>query len=248
MILLGLDLETTGFDFEKDHILELGMVLIDSEKPKPLVQESLFLYHKDYPIEVPAEAQAVNQIEMENVKKWGVAPTAALSLLYDICQRLPIDAIVAHNGNGFDRPMLLAKFKQYLPTALGRFEKYPWIDTRLDIEYDPKIQTRKLVHLAAEHGFLNPFPHDALSDIHTMFKILKQYNIEKVFKRSLEPTLVVRAMVSYEERQLAKDRRFQWQELDGKIYKNCWIKKIKAGDLEAETKAAIFPISIIQEG
>ena len=52
---------------------------------------------------------------------------------------------------------------------------------------DEKIKTRSLPYLAADHGFLNPFPHRALFDVMTMIQIAGMYDINEILKYADSP-------------------------------------------------------------
>jgi len=78
----------------------------------------------------------------------------------------------------------------------------------VDVPSPPQITTRKLAHLAAEHGFLNPFAHRAVFDVLTMLKILSCYPIENVIISSNQPLMKLVALVAFDGRYKAKARGF----------------------------------------
>jgi DNA polymerase-3 subunit epsilon len=240
--LLGLDLETTGLDIKADRIIKLGMILIDTGGKAPLFEKEWTLWHDDYP-PISESAYQTHGIEEKDAREFGSSPVAFYPELSRFINRSGVDYIVAHNGNHFDFPMLDGNANAYDPSVRSLFDHIPKIDTATDIPYPPSIQTRKLSYLAAEHGFLNPFPHSTLSDIRTMFEILKRYPLEVVIERAKSETIQIHAKVVFETRQLAKDKRFYW---DGPTQR--WLKKIKACDFDAEVASAEFEIKIIKEG
>jgi DNA polymerase-3 subunit epsilon len=145
-------------------------------------------------------------------------------------------AVVAHNGTGFDKPMLQAHIDRcgVIPPEI------PWIDTAMDVPYPPQITTRKLVHLAAEHGFLNPFAHRAQFDVLTMLTILQRYDIATVLDTARQPNITVIAQVSFDEREKAKSRGYRWDKVT-----TSWRKTIKLNQLDAERAQAGFEIITI---
>ena len=96
----------------------------------------------------------------------------------------------------------------------------------------PAITTRKLTHLAAEHGFLNPFPHRAVSDVLTMLKVLSHYDIAPVLESARQPSFTVKACVSYDDREKAKARGYRWD-----AARKIWTKIVKGHRLNDEIEA-----------
>ena len=232
MLLLGLDFETTGLEPKTHHIIEVGVVTWDTDTQTPL---RLLSFYVKAPTWV-AEAEKIHGIKQETVEKYGVAPAAAFARLskeLDGCEY-----IVAHNGNIFDK-----LFAEEECRRQGiKFWPQPWLDTTIDIEYPPHITaSRKLVHLAAEHGFLNPFAHRAVFDVLTMFKVLSCYDINEVVRYSKVPWVTLQALVGFNNNKLAKDRSYRWNP-DRKI----WWRSVKTDKLEQERKDAPFETKIIE--
>ena len=232
MKLLGIDLETTGLDVTKDRIIEIGMVLWETDTQTPIIVDSFYV---NPGVDTwNAEAEAVNGISQETVEEYGIPTLQALDRVVAWGERCAY--VVAHNGTGFDKPMIESEFEAY-EMGLNR----PWLDTQNDIEYPESITTRKLMHLAAEHGFLNPFSHRAVFDVLTMFKILSCYDINQVIAYSLIPTVKVRSMQKFEDNEQAKARGFRW-EPETKI----WWRTLKQDKLEALQAEAPFKIVVLE--
>lgn len=243
MRLCGIDLETTGLDFDKDHITEIAWIIKDFKDPKALVQRSSLIYPKFDA--VSAEITELTKITHRHLVRGGSSfESVVADLEYDLTE-LEVDYIVAHFGNNFDRPMLLSCMKRNGVEAV-KISTMPWLDTKADISY-PKGWSTSLRYVAAELGFLNPFPHSALFDVATMLRVLEHYDINEVIARSKEPTLVIRALTKYDDRELAKKARFRWESLGDKTYPKCWVKRIKASELSKEKADVTFEIVIIEE-
>lgn len=251
MRVLGLDLEATSLDVNTARIVELGLCLWDTETNSPLITEGTFVYCEEMEEEISKDEvremlQRVCGIDIRHVREFGIHPQVAFNRIFEICEKYGVEFIVAHNGSGYDQPLLLTEMKRYL-SGLLKFEEIPWIDTRTDLPFDVEPDSRKLKHMALEAGFINPFPHRALFDVMTMLKVMSQFPIEDIMGYRAVPWVVVRAMVSYDDRQLAKDARFMWEKVADKTYPKCWVKRIKQDQLEKERKDAKFSVVVIDE-
>jgi DNA polymerase III alpha subunit (gram-positive type) len=246
MNVLGLDFETTFTDPinpREARIIEIGAVLWDTTRKTPLVIVNRTVWHESYNYDNRIEdLTGMNQADLQ---RFGCAPKFALEKLLKLIELA--DAIVAHNGNGFDKPVLeseLARHGLEMPST-------PWIDTTSDIQYPEKIHTRKLEFLAPSHGFLNPFSHRALFDVLSMLKVMSQYDFENIFARSKMPDITLKAdiakpfgataSVGKRQNQEAKDRGYRY---DGDT--KSWTKRIKEDELEKESKEAPFPIIVLR--
>jgi DNA polymerase-3 subunit epsilon len=238
MRLCAIDFETTGLDFKTDWITEVAYIIKDVGDPKPLALESMFIRPSFTPDFLRQEIINLTKITYKHLEG-GVSCETAIGLLANDIHNYGVDYIVAHNGQNFDKPMLEA-----VTARLGLNIDFatPWLDTSVDIVYPPHMTSRRLTHLAAEHNFLNPFPHSALFDVETMLTILERYDIHDVIARSKEPWVLIRAMVNFENKDKAKKRRFFWETIGEKTYPKCWVKQVKASDLEKEKQEADFEI------
>lgn len=259
MRLCAIDLETNGLDFESSWITEIGYVIKDYGSPKPLVLGS----HAIAPdADIPAghiseEITQITGITEEHLREVGVSLHDALEELCEHLEGLGVQYMVTHNGQNFDEPMLAAHIKRLgLEDVAAPLMRLPWLDTQHDVVY-PKHWQRNLVSVAANHGFLNPFPHAALFDAYTCFKVLEYADLEQVIARSKMPWVVLRALVTppyddprpagQKESDLAKARRFGWQSCgDGRVYEKMWVKRVKEDEVAKEMQEA--PIKIVRLG
>ncbi len=235
MLILGMDLETTGLSMELDKITELGAVLWDTDRKKPVRIYSTFVWHKEKP-PITKEIEDLTGITEEDLALYGIS-------FYDAYQQFDLmvqqaDYIVAHNGAMFDKPMLEAHCSGYdLPLPVK-----PWLDTSKDIPYPEKITTRRLSYLATEHNFLNPFPHRAVFDVLTMLKVLSCYSIEDVISYSQMKDITLQAEVSYALKDLAKEKGFYWQ-----AEKKMWLKTVKQDRVAKFLEQCKFRVNIYEE-
>lgn len=242
----GIDLETSGLDFEKDRIVELAYVIKDVGNPRPISMRSYYIYEPCYGEEPsPPEVVDIHGIPNEWLRKWGRPLDSVVSVLGSALRDFDVDFIVAHNGENFDRPFLLRQMELLCgpyTASTERVESTPWLDTKADIEYPPRFKSTALTSVAAELGFLNPFPHAALMDVCTMLKVLDQFNFDAVVTRSKTPWVTVRAVVTYDNREEAKKRRYSWEKLGEETYPKSWVKRIKENEVERETAEAPFRV------
>jgi DNA polymerase-3 subunit epsilon len=226
MRLLGLDFETTGLDPVEDYVTEVGVVLWDTERRGPISIDSYFVKHDG--IELTEEITKITGIQQADLNEFGLDSETAF---YRLSEQVHIaDAVVAHNGELFDRKFYREWCKKVTATDLGdQRDDKPWIDTQNDIDYPEEIRSRKLTYLAAEHGFLNPFAHRAVFDVLTMLKVLENYKIDEILYSAQQPTIVLQALVSYDDREKAKEKRFRWDATT-----KMWVRSIKKHKIEKE--------------
>ena len=249
MRLCGIDIETTGLDHAADHVTEIAWVIKDPGDPKPLVMESRFILP---PKEFWNSAEYIKP-NIEQLTKIKMAHVMAGKEFLEVLGQLAADIqvyqvthMVAHNGENFDKPFLQAKVAlagQSVEDQLGwLFKNIVWIDTAADAVYPADCRATNLLYLSAYYGFLNPFPHAALYDVASMLKILDYLDVAAVAERAKSPWCIVSADVGYDNRQLAKDRRYYWETFGSQTFPKTWVKKIKEMDLEKEKTEAPFKV------
>lgn len=239
MLICGLDLETTGLCFETDEIIEIGLVLWDTHRKAPVRMFNGLVRSKK---PVSDEIHKITGIADSDLDMLGKPFDQYFPMLDTFLSAGNVEAVVAHNGNLFDWPMLEAHYKRHnVPLPLtGAI-----IDTSCDVPYPPHIKTRSLKHLAAEHGFLNPFSHRALFDVLTMLKVLSFYDFDEVLALSKEPAVVIQALCvkpwedDSKSTDEAKANGFRW---DGKLKQ--WRKTVKRKFLQDENnKAKLYKVA-----
>ncbi len=226
MKIIGIDLETDSLDVKTCKILEIAACIYDTDK-KRIMGARCYQFKEE--VNNNSEAIQINGLTKELLFSHGVFDTE--KALIEISQMImSCGAVCAHNGTNFDKIIL----DRYFINVIGAAPIMTWIDTKTDIEYPKHVKSNSLIPLAAYHGFLNPFPHNALFDVATMLTILSQYDINKVIERAKSPTIKVKIVVSRDLNEVLKERRFRW---DATL--KIWWKMIKECDLEYENK--LFP-------
>ena len=240
MLILGVDFETTGLVTETDRIIEVGAVLWDTVRGMPLQILSELIWYEGIWDDASATKEKIEQttkIAYNDLVKYGKDPVKVLTDLTTLMSTPNLAAMVAHNGNEFDKPILYANAKRLNITI----PEVSWIDTMIDIPFESHIQTRKLTHLACDHGFINPFAHRAIFDSLTMLKMLQNYDIEWIFKICQEPLVTLISLGSFQQKEEVKARGFRWYPDSGK-----WIKKVRESQVQNEKSLATFSVKEVR--
>jgi DNA polymerase-3 subunit epsilon len=219
---LILDTETTGLDHQKDSVIEVAAILYSVEHATPLRSFSSLMYATGNAAEninrIPAAALADAWLAEE---AWAEVSEMAGAA----------DAIIAHNAD-FDRP--------WCPQVL---QDMPWICSKVDLQW-PK-QTRpepSLVALALEHDLGVAYAHRALADCDMIARLLTRArelgaNLAEMLVRGQRPKILLQAMVSFDERELAKTAGFRWDPTTKR-----WLRRMVAED------AVGLPFKVTQVG
>lgn len=241
MLLLGIDLETTGLDVEKDEITEIAAVIWDTERKTPLKIYNEYLFIDG---EISSEIEEITGITKRDITQYGVRRADALLVVEQMS--LHCDYVVAHNGNNFDRPFLLRYFNSFREFGEDKSvsSKAPifknWMDTKVDVDYPERMKLVSLEFLSYQHGFIPNMAHRALFDVISMLKVLSNYDINKVIENSNDPLMLVQALVSFQTKDLAKDKGFKWNPND-----KTWTKSVKTRKFEAEVESYAFAYKIL---
>lgn len=240
MRLLALDIESTGFDFKKDRIIEVGFVLYDAKRETLLWTENALIHREGFP-ESSKSALDSHKITSEILIEFGQDPSEYYFKFLSRFVNLKVDFLVGHNIRNFDKPFLVEEMlKENLdPTA---FFSKGLIDTQTDLLHDKEPDSRKLKYMAADRGYINPFPHRAIFDALSCLKLLEGQDLDKVLAQSLVPLCEVEAIVSFDKKDLAKARGFRWKPETKK-----WVKSIKKNRLEFELEGCGFETKIVGE-
>ena len=218
--LLIIDTETSGLEPEEHHCLELGGILFDIPSRQILAQMSCLL---------PADsnsAEAINHIPAEVTRlpqPWRQGLDYFQSLLNSA------DLLVAHNA-AFDKKW----FGQgHLPAT-----DVPWLCSMEEMRWpeNKHLRARPSVRdLALAYEIPVWAAHRALTDCIYLAEVFRRCDqLEMLIALGLEPRTLMLAQVSYEDRHLARDAGFRWND----PIKGAWTRRLSAR--EAETLP--FPV------
>ena len=226
MRILGIDFETTGLEAANCRVTEIGAVLWDWEEKKPIQMYSELITDFKGNHDISSEIIELTGITPAMCTEFGVGIDFGLSNLQDMEDKA--DYFMAHNAP-FDKKFYIEEcIRQNIPPS----EK-GWIDTCADVPYPKRFKAKNLVTLAAEHGFVNPFPHRAATDVLTMLKVAAHYDFDEILRYFNSPTITLRAMVTFHEKDKAKQAGYRW---DGD--NKWWLKNIKTFQFEDEVNLA----------
>ncbi len=177
MILVAFDTETTGLDVQKEHIIQLSLVKIETDTWSVLDQRDWYIL-PEVPFTIPAEAEAVHHISKDFLQEHGVSLRSVyddLIAFTDGCDFL------SYNGNGYDAPIL-----HYNLARLGLdfdFDGRIWYDAlaleRIHMagQIDPTTGERYHCNLTAAYTryYGHPFEgaHNSLDDVMATIEVFK---------------------------------------------------------------------------
>jgi len=225
MRILVIDVETTGLKAGRDALLEVAAAVFDSG-----TKAMIWSYSTLMPIQVENQAVHINNITQDMMKSiidmyaWKPVFTdvdGPLAPILQLCDSGAVDVCAAHNKD-FDESFINALAEN--PPLLRNQDQLPipWFNT-IDINYPKQKSKSALRYLAVDHGIpVGSQLHRALSDVLLTCELLAQVeNIDVQVVEALKPRAVFEALVSYDNRELAKKAGFRWN----KTMKR-WEKKL----------------------
>lgn len=233
MLIASFDFETTGLDRNQDRVTEVGAILYTTTFKRVVMAESFFV---DNEVPVPKIITEKTKINKPMIDKFGLTPLDGLSRLQNYFDMA--EAILGKNILEFDIP--------FYENWCLRDKEEPIKKLYIDLETDLiDTESKALSYMAADAGFLNPFPHAALADAWTSLRLFElnmdKYGLEKVIARAKESRVCLQARVSFETNYQAKERKYKWNS-DRKV----WYKICKESDVEIEGKEAPFDVARIE--
>ena len=241
MLVCGLDFETTGIQ-PTASVIEVGLVLWDTTIPAP-VRVTGYLVNPGEAAVWETGVQELNKITPALCVEYGTDSLRALKQVLLWIQQA--DVVCAHNGLAFDRPVLKRWAEEH---GLDWFPDKFWIDTMQDLRVASRSSNR-LSYMAADNGFLNPFPHRAVFDVMTMLKLLSAHPIEQVIAYAKTPWVGAKVTLPFEKNQWAKDNGYFWYKNKENDRIKFWMKKVKEdkfADEEVLVRAAGFILTKIE--
>jgi DNA polymerase-3 subunit epsilon len=211
-----LDVETTGFDPSSDVVIEIGAILYSLEFKSTVMEISTLIPVDSNP------AVEVNNIEV------GLTQLVNSDMLAGFKQALKAMLDVSSYAVAFN-----SDFDSSFLPWINR----PWADAAL-IQYPRETSKRDLVNLALNNGIPVVSAHRALTDCRLLAELLSRVpNLEEQLTKAARPKQIVRALVSYDQRNLAKQHHFVWNA----IVPNAWARKMPLED----TQELPFQVAVV---
>lgn len=217
MLITIIDLETTGFDPNTDSVAEIAAVLVSVEHREILQQVSTLLPVREN------GAIAIN----------GIEPDVTQLIAHRGCYSAPLQAIrdilnasdyaVAFNSD-FEEAWFDAGS---VPRIV---DKYNWSDAAT-YRYPSPSQSRSLVNLCVAHRIPIVRAHRGLDDCLLTWELMQTCSeLEAEIVRGAQPKVLVKALVSFAQKDLAKAAGFHWDKAD--LVPRAWAKRALPDELE----------------
>lgn len=210
---LIIDTETSGLTDDAE-LIEVGLVLYSVTNQYTLQEFATLL---------PAtknEAESINRIKVEALKE------TATFFLPPACQQIQAmcnsaDVYVAHNA-AFDELVIQRDAGLGIPVKT-------WLCTMADFKW-PLVTKEQgsLINLALDHGIGVASAHRALTDCRLIASLFdRMTDLQSMFQVAMRPKGLFQALVSYDDRELAKAAGFKWNGAD-----KSWTRQLALEDAE----------------
>lgn len=252
MLALIIDFETSGLDFKKDRIIEIGAQVVN-EKWDVLASTSSLINEPD--ITLSHEIQDLTGITQKMLAVEGIPRQAAFSQLSSLMIE-DIKYAIAYNSE-FDYTMFheeLVRTGASMDGGLNYLWQLPWLCGMVDVERNYKFKCWKLAHLALDHGLTVSAKdlHRAINDVDITRRMLKHIGEtpDNMFKFKQEPWATLQALVPppWEDNSAginqAKKCGFNYETAKGDNVKHDkkWVKRVKERFVDVEIVKAPFSI------
>lgn len=214
MLVTLLDVETTGLDPNTHEVIEVAALLYDTDTQCVLQQVSTLLPFKENP------AEHINGISRWSARK--VCENLKRTALASIANMVYGPHYATAFNSEFDRGFIQVN----LPGLLPPESETPWFDSMLLPWQHHKTQP-SLIDLCIAYHIPVVSAHRALDDCRLLAALLdKLPDVDEAIAYALKPRVIVKALVSYDDRQIAKDAGFAWDRLVPKA----WAKRVVRGE------------------
>ena len=229
--LLGvyLDVECTGLDYDKDAIIELGMIRFEySREGKIFRVVETFDEFEDPQIPIPSYITDLTGISDEMVRDKRIDDEAVAQFVADA------SIIIAHNS-AFDR--------KFMERRLPVFADKAWGCSQRDVPWNEEgIESVKLEYIAYRSGFFYE-GHRAEIDCHAGLEILShelpkssRLPLAVLLENAGKTTWLIWAIGSpFDTKDVLKGRGYRWSP-GGNGRLKSWYKEVDSDDKDAEIK------------
>ncbi|SRR6266436_144178 len=213
MIVVGLDLETTGLSKVKDRPIEASATLWTTNFSRSLGSTTLLVQSDG--VKISAESTEKTGITQSMVDNFGVEPSYAFDVMTHYVSRA--EAIVAFNGRRFDIPM----YNEWARRLSKKFPEKLVIDPFVDLP----MPGQELITMCAKRKiYYNA--HEAGADVGAMLTLMSDFDFDVVLERAKSPVVVVRSKQDRSQNDRVKKHKFRWNP-----ERQIWWKAVKEIDL-----------------
>lgn len=246
------DTETTGLDPAKDRIVQHGALIYNLRAKKVVDTRSWLAFDKSFPS--VADGEKVHGWNLSTLMQFGHTPEWCMMKLREFATNYGVELVIAHNGINFDRNMYSAeeaRCAMAMPLQM-HLDALPWLDTLAHVTF-PRCPGKSLLTINAFHGFINPFPHDAISDCLSIVKILDlnpTLVLEMVRTAAADNLLVVANIPpDFNEARNAKLKTygFTWKEHKGHFVDKSWIKVLPKKEFDEFRAGCEFQVNVLKD-
>ncbi len=227
------DTETTGLEPATCKIVEVAAVLYDVASACVIASFASLVASEDN------AAEAINRIPVSalrnsppDVHAWG---RVGEIVDWATCGG---DAVFMAHRASFDQSFLHA-------AAPGLAARLPWVCSKFDVAWPESKPGASCVELALAHGVPVVSAHRALTDCMLIANTLRAvasrgHDVGWLIAQALRPRVMLRALVSYDNREQAKTAGFAFNTNGDKA----WTKRVACEDVA--TFAATLPFKVAE--
>ncbi len=224
---VAVDVETTGRDNQKDHIIQFSAVPFEyaPDSGRIYAVGAALTYLEDPGLPVPDEITQLTGISSEAVRGQRIDASEVSALVH------PADLIIAHNAQ-FDRG--------FLERRLPVFRELPWADTLTEVPWPIGTGSAKLEFLMYKQCGLFFGAHTAEADCQAVIHLLAtpfesgELPMKLLLEAARRKSMRVWAIrAPFDKKDVLKARHYQWNSGDDGRPK-AWFRDVPEADGQAE--------------
>jgi DNA polymerase III subunit epsilon len=241
---LLLDFETTGIDTKTARPIEVAAKTV-TDTWNTIQEFEDFIWESGYPA-ITKEVEAVTNIKAEDLIQQGKNPGEILEQLHAFGKDSHM--VVAYNAP-YDLAVYEAECSRHGMFAI--LSDRPWVCAMRDVPWFDK--PKKLMYSALDADLVvDPRKlHRAMADVELMREMLwaRGLSATKLMEYVREPALVLRAKVSFDDKQLAKDAGFSWEVVQTRVgerrFTKSWVKLVKESSVDSFRNSLPFTTEVL---
>ncbi len=186
MIIMGVDVETTGLNKDEDQIIEMGVILYETVSER-IIASFGKIYKVDGCSEGAYKCHLISDElsnQMPHINEDGLDPWEMIS--GDLAKY-----IVAHNA---------AHDYAFVTKRWPSFKNKPWLCTLKDLKHSEvlgRVSSRRLAHLCADYKIRMGSWHQAVADAEACVHIAAKHDLDLAYERKMAPKFKLIAYGEY---------------------------------------------------